>query len=53
MRKLADTFHGVKKSLDPKEILEVVKEILRVESYITFLETDVDKELKEMKEEEI
>lgn len=53
LRKSADTFHGVKKSLDPKEILEVVKEILRVESYITFLETDVDKELKEMKEEEI
>lgn len=41
------------KALDSEEMLEVIKEILRVESYITFLETDVDKELEEMEEEEI
>ena len=52
LRKSADTFHSVKKALDPEEMLEVVKEVLRVESYITFLETDVDKELKDMEEEE-
>lgn len=52
LRKSADTFHSVKKALDPQEILEVVKEVLRVESYITFLETDVDKELKDMEEEQ-
>lgn len=52
LRKSADTFHSVKKALDPQEMLKVVKEILRVESYITFLETDVDKELENMEEEE-
>lgn len=52
LKKSADTFHSVKKALDPQEMLEVVKEVLRVESYITFLETDVEKELKNMEEEQ-
>ncbi|MEJ8752714.1 hypothetical protein WKS98_08830 [Lagierella sp. ICN-221743] len=51
LRKSADTFHSVKKALDQQEMLEVVKEVLRVESYITFLETDVEEELKNMEEE--
>lgn len=52
LRKSANTFHGVKKALAHEEMLEVVKEILRVESYITFLEIDIDKELEEMEEME-
>lgn len=52
LRKSADTFHSIKKALDHEEMLKVVKEVLRVESYITFLETDVGKELKDMEEEQ-
>ena len=48
LKQSADIFHSVKSSLDHDEMLKVVKEVLRVESYITFI--NVDKESIEEEE---
>ena len=52
LRKSADAFHSVKKALTQDEIFNIMKEVLIVESYVTFLETDAEKELENMEEEE-
>lgn len=40
LKQSADVFHSVKSSLDHEGMLKVVREALRVESYITFINFD-------------